>query len=190
MRKLLLLVLAGALALGGAASATNVPTVAAAPGGGPAGIASGTLDVETVNGCYLLMTGTVTTNPVGGTVSAWVSVFDDGVPLGSAQVKVPGDGGTHAYQASYQQLVPVNQSAPGVGVVLVDAPGNSFTVIFDIEDPYTDISDVCTGPAPDISGFDATAIPTLGQIGLALLVGLLALAAVVVMMRRRSAPHA
>lgn len=190
MRKLFVLVFAGALALGSVAKADNKPA-GVAPGGAPGvGIASGTLNLETVNGCYVLITGTVTTNPVGGIVLAWVNVWDDGNHLQAISIPVPGDGGTHPYTASYQQLDPVLQGATGVGFYLEDGPGTSYTTTYDSDGSYNDLSDVCTGPAPDISGFDATAVPTLGQIGLAVLVGLLALAAVVVMMRRRSAPHA
>ncbi len=99
----------------------------------------------------------------------------------SAWGTAPGSGG---------DIDPVLQGATGVGFYLEDGPGTDATTTFDADGNYNDLSDVCTGPAPDISGFDATAIPTLGQIGLAVLVGLLALAAVLVMMRRRSAPHA
>jgi len=189
MKKPMMLALGLALLLAGSASA-NKPEGAAAPGGVSAVIASGTLSLETVNGCYVLITGTVTTYPVGGQVLAWVNVWDDGNHLQAIAIPVPGDGGTHPYEALYQQLDPVLQGATGVGFYLEDGPGTDATTTFDADGNYNDLSDVCTGPAPDISGFDATAIPTLGQIGLAVLVGLLALAAVLVMMRRRSAPHA
>jgi hypothetical protein len=89
--------------------------------------------------------------------------------------------------AAYQQPVPILQGAAGIGVYLEDGAGTDATTTFASNGSFNDVTEVCTGPAPDISGFDATAVPTLNQIGLAVLVGLLALAAVVVMMRRRAA---
>lgn len=189
MKRALMLASAAALIVAGPALA-NKPASDTPAGGGSTTIQAGTLALETVNGCYVLITGTVTTYPVGGQVLAWVNVWDDGNHLQAIAIPVPGDGGTHPYEALYQQLDPVLQGATGVGFYLEDGPGTDATTTFDADGNYNDLSDVCTGPAPDISGFDATAIPTLGQIGLAVLVGLLALAAVLVMMRRRSAPHA
>lgn len=189
MKRALMLALAAALIAAGPALA-NKPVSEAPVGDGSTIIQAGTLALETVNGCYVLITGTVTTFPVGGQVLAYVNVWDDGNHLQAIAIPVPGDGGTHAYEALYQQLDPVLQGATGVGFYLEDGPYLDYTTTFDSNGSYNDLSDVCTGPAPDISGFDATAIPTLGQIGLVALIGLLALAAVVVMMRRRSAPHA
>ena len=188
MSKTMILAVAAALTLSTGALA-NRP-VSDAPQGTSTTIQSGTMTLETVNGCYVLIRGTVTTFPVGGIVAAGINVWDDGIYLQGIALHFPGDGGTHPYLASYQQQDPVLQGATGVGFYLQEAASATATEFFATNGSYNDLSDVCTGPAPDISGFDATAVPTLGQIGLAVLVGLLALAAVAVMMRRRSAPHA
>ncbi len=186
MRKPYLFAAGVFLLLAGSATASNRPDRAIEGGGGP-GIASGVLNVETVNGCYLVLTGTVTTNPVGGAVPAGINFWDDGTFIAGIPLTFPGDGGTHPYVASYQVTAPILQGAAGIGIYLEDLAGATATTTFDSESSYNDVTEVCTGPAPDISGFGATSIPTLGQVGLAVLVGLLALAAVTVMLRRRAA---
>lgn len=188
MRKTHLLAAIALFTLSSSGFASNRPDPTG-PAGGGGDIASGVLNVETVNGCYLLLTGTVTTNPVGGTVQAGINFWDDGNFIAGIALSFPGDGGTHPYIASYQQMSPVLQGAVGLGIYLENEAGPAATTTYDSEGNYNDVSEVCTGPAPDISGFDATSIPTLGQFGLAALVGLLALAAVMVMMRRRAAPR-
>lgn len=188
MRKSNALAVAALLTLAGAALAENRPPLPAAPAGGTGAIASGTLNVEGVSGCYMVITGTVTTNPVGGSVLAFINFWDDGTFEASITLgPFPADGGTHPYIAAYQQPVPILQGAAGIGVYLEDGAGPAATTTFDSNGSFNDVTEVCTGPAPDISSFDATAVPTLGQIGLVALVSLLALAAVVVMMRRRQA---
>jgi hypothetical protein len=186
MRKPYLFAAAAVLFVAGSATASNRPDRAESPQGGTAEIASGTMEVEVVNGCYMVFTGTVTTNPVGGTVPAYINTWDDGTHQAAIALgPFPADGGTHAYVASYQQPVPVLQGAFGLGTYLEDAAGLAATFTFDAV--TVDVSDVCTGPAPDISGFDATAIPTLGRVGLIALVGLVGLAALALMVRRRAA---
>lgn len=188
MKKTMVLAAVAALTLSSAALA-NRP-MPEAPQGTSTTIQSGTMTLETVNGCYVLISGTVTTFPVGGIVTAGINVWDDGNYLQGIPLRFPGDGGTHPYVASYQQLDPVLQGAVGVGFYLQEAASITAADFFATNGSYNDLSDVCTGPAPDISGFDATAVPTLGQISLVALVGLLALAAVAVMIRRRTAPRA
>jgi hypothetical protein len=188
MRKSYLLAMIASLGLAGTALADNRPALPAAPAGGTTEIASGTLDVVGVNGCYMLITGTVTTNPVGGTVLAYINFWDDGIFKATIVLgPFPANGGTHAYQAAYQQPEPIQQLATGIGVYLENAAGLAATVTFDSNGSFNDVTEVCTGPAPDISGFDATAIPTLGRVGLLALVGLVGLAALALMVRRRSA---
>jgi hypothetical protein len=186
MRKPWIALLAGACLAAGAAWADNGPALPEAPSGS-GDIAAGTMDVEVVNGCYMVMTGTVTTNAVGGIVHAYINTWDDGTFEQTLTLTFPGDGGTHPYQGSMQQFLPVLQGAAGLGVYLQEAAGPGATEFFD-SDGSVDVENICTGPAPDISGFDATAIPTLGRFGLGFLVALVALAAVALIVRRRSSP--
>jgi hypothetical protein len=186
MRTLWIPLIAGVCLMAGAARGDNRPPLADAPEGA-GDIVDGTLEVEVVNGCYMVMTGTVTTNAVGGFVHAYINTWDDGTFQQTITLTFPGDGGTHPYVASLQQLVPVLQGAAGLGVYLEDGPGLAAIVTFD-SDGSVDVENICTGPAPDISGFDATAIPTLGRFGLGFLVALVALAAVALIVRRRSSP--
>lgn len=154
--------------------------------GGTGDIDSGTLELEAVNGCYIVATGTITTNPVGGTVSAWLNVWDDGSHLYAAELPVAGDGGTHPWCHVYQVTAPVLQGAVGLGLYLEDGPGLLATTTFDSNGSFNDATDVCTGPAP-VCATQALAIPTVDRTGLVLLALLLGGAALWLVARRRAA---
>ncbi len=179
------LLLAAALSLPGLAGASNRPDLPV-EGGGGGGIVSGTINLQAVNGCYVVITGTVTTANVGGTVVAWVNVWDDGNFYEGFPIPVPGNGGTHPYIGVYHQQVPVLQGATGVGFYLEDGHGFDATDTYASDGNFNDHTHICTGPAPDISGYNAIAIPTLGVVGLVALVGILGLAAMLLLRRRSS----
>jgi len=190
MRKALLLVLGGALTLATAAFANRPPLPDAPEGPTPTpGIVDGTLEAEGYNGCFILLSGTVITEAIGGSVHPAINFWDDGNFIDSIPLVFPADGATHTYLTYYQVVAPILQGATGIGIYLEEQAGPGAVVTFDSDGNFNDVTDVCTGPPPDISGFNATAIPTLGVVGLVALVGALALVAFVVLSRRRAASH-
>ncbi len=188
MKKLdLAVALVAGLALTSAGFALdNAP--ARAPEGGGGDIQDGTLAAGAVNGCYILATGTITTSDVGGTVSAWFNVWDDGNFLHGHELPVPGDGATHSWCYVYQVTAPVLQGAAGLGLYLEDGEGPAATTTFDALGNFNDATEVCTGPAPVCP--TALAIPTMDRTGLVLLALLLGGAALWFVARRRAAGSA
>lgn len=186
MKKLdLAVALVAGLALSAAGFALdNAP--ARSTEGGSGDIQDGTLAAEAVNGCYILATGTITTSDVGGTVSAWFNVWDDGNFLHGHELPVPGDGATHPWCYVYQVTAPVLQGAVGLGLYLEDGEGPAATTTFDSLGSFNDATDVCTGPAP-VCPQQALAIPTMDRTGLVMLALLLGGVALWLVARRRAA---
>lgn len=153
--------------------------------GGAAGVVDGTMDVQVASGCYALVTGDVQTANVGGTVSAFINRWDDGTFQTGDQLDFPGDGGSHGYCLIFQQLVPVGQLAPGLGVYLEDGLGLAATTTFD-SNGGVNISDVCTGPAP-VCPTSVLEVPAVDRTGFLVLTLLIAGAALFWLARRRTA---
>ncbi len=159
------------------------PPAGDSPQGGVGTILAGTMNVQVVNGCYALVSGTVDTPSGGGTAHAGITYWDDGNFEGGDPLDFPANGTTQTYCLVHQQLLPVLQGAPGLGIYLMENETQTATTTF-ASSPNTDISDVCTGPAPQC-GASVVDVPTVSQGGLAMLVLALASAAVVLLMRRR-----
>lgn len=153
--------------------------------GSTPGIASGTLTAEGVSGCYIVVSGTITTNDVGGTVSAWFNVWDDGNNLFNYELPVPADGATHPWCYVYQVTQPILQGATGIGLYLTNGSGAAATVFYATDGSFNDASEVCTGPAP-VCPNQALAIPTVNRTGLVALAALLGVAAAAILARRRA----
>lgn len=153
--------------------------------GPTADIQDGTLTAEAVNGCYIVASGTITTNPVGGIVFGWFNVWDDGNFLHGHELPVRGDGATHDWCYVYKVTAPVLQGAAGLGLYLEDGEGLAATTTFDALGSFNDATEVCTGPAP-VCPTQALAIPTVDRTGLVLLALLLGGAALWLVARRRA----
>jgi hypothetical protein len=181
-------VIGALLAAQAAMAAGNRPERSPAPFlGGGSTITGGTMDIQVINGCFALITGTVATPDVGGTVTGAINTWDDGNFLVGYPLNFAGDGGTHAYCQVHQQLVPVLQVNAGIGVYLEDALGQAATTAF-ASNEFLDISNVCTGAAPQCPEGSPLEVPAIDRTGFVALALLLAGAAIFWLTRRRPAP--
>jgi hypothetical protein len=141
------------------------------------GLDAWTFDVEVVNGCYALVTGTVTDSG-GGNSQAALTTYDDGVLIDYLEFSFPADGTAHPYCWVYQQI-----GEPGGGSVAI-----ALRDTFDDQNAYDflnfDISGVCTGPAPRCAATTWVDVPAVGPAGLGLLALVLAGAATFFVRRR------
>lgn len=94
----------------------------------------------------------------GGEDAFTVEVWDEGVPVRTAAVSVPADGGQHERNGRID-LPAVSETHPGVAVVLKDG-----ATVLDVEDP---VPAACVGLA------DVPALGSRGALALALLLGAL-----------------
>lgn len=177
---------AGLLGTQGASAIDNRgPLAPSAPEGGSATIVDGTMNAEVVNGCYVLVTGTVETPDVGGTAFAWINRWDDGNFRGGTELSFAANGTSQSYCLVHQQTEPVLQGAFGLGMYLENGLGLAATVTFD-SDGGVDVSDVCTGDAP-VCPSSALEVPAVDRTGIIVLSLLLAGAAIFGLARRRAA---
>jgi hypothetical protein len=165
-------------------AATNAPRLQTLRGS--SAILAGTLNVQGVNGCYVVAAGTVTTADVGEDVSFAVNVWDDGEFLQGYPLTVPGDGELHEYCAIHQITAPVQQAAPGVGVYLQDEIGPIQTPPIAAIEEVTGVSPICSGPPPQC-GTGAIDVPAIDRTGIVILALLLAGLATAALARRRRA---
>jgi hypothetical protein len=121
------------------------------------------------DGCVIGFTATVRTEAGGGVDSFEVQLFDDGQQIDLRALTAPADGQVHAVEGEFQLSGPIGTNTPGVGLYLVD---NGQTL--DLIDPFGT-------PCPPLE------VPTLGRGGVAALAGLLAIASLALLARRRRA---
>lgn len=115
---------------------------------------------------------TVTSEAGGGTDGFTLEVWDDGARIQVHPFVVPADGGQHVVTGSVVLTSPPGTLAPGLGFYVVDND-----LIYASNDPFTGF--VCT----------VLDVPTMSRWGLALFAGLLLLASVALVLRRRTAGH-
>lgn len=176
LHSFLMLSLLGLLAVPARAERNSVDVDAPQPQGPVGGLDAWTFNVEVVNGCYALVTGTVTDSG-GGSSQAALTTYDDGVLIDYLEFSFPANGVAHPYCWVYQQ---VGEPAGGsIAIALRDS--------FDDPNAYDflnfDISGVCTGPAPRCSSTWVD-VPAVSPAGLGLLALVLAVAASFFLRRR------
>lgn len=180
LRSFALLSLVGLLAFPAQAELNSLNLDGPEPGG-PEGVGldAWTFDVEVVNGCYAVTTGTVTATG-GGSQGAALTTYDDGVLIDYLEFTFPANGQPHPYCWVYQQI-----GEPGGGSIAI-----ALRDTFDDPDAYDfsnfDISGTCTGPAP-VCPRSWVEVPTVSPAGLGLLALGLAAAAAVGLRRRKRA---
>lgn len=145
---------------------------------GAGGLDAWTFEVELVNGCYALVTGTVTASG-GGSEQAALTTYDNGVLIDSYDFSFPANGSAHPYCWVYRQIGDPDNG--DVAIALRDDP-----LSLDAYDflPLS-ISGTCTGAAPSCGG--PVAIPTIAPAGLGALALALLGAAILVLRRHRRA---
>jgi len=141
------------------------------------GLDAWTFDVQVVNGCYALVTGTVTASG-GGISQAALTTYDDGVLIDWVEFPFAADAEAHPYCWVYQQI-----GEPGGGDVAI-----ALRDAYDSNDAYDflnfDISGTCTGAAPRCAATTWVDVPAVGPAGLGLLALVLAGAATFFLRRR------
>lgn len=123
-----------------------------------------------VNGCVVSYTATVLADAGGGEDSFQLQVVDDGAIVQVETLTVPADGAVHTVSGSLRLKKAPLTGSPGIGLYLADG-----AQLFDAVDP---LEVPCRAFEPEV--------PTLAGAGTAALVGVLALAAVVVLRRARA----
>lgn len=149
------------------ALAANAPQAVASVAPVPESVILGSIQSLAVDRCVLTFTVQVTAEAGGGQDDFRIDIYDDLALVRQVPLSVPADGAVHSVSGSVTLPV-IGQSAPGIGVYLVDDQ------LLDSQDPF-DASCV------------TTEVPTLGTAGLAGLGALLGLAAIVVVRRRSRA---
>jgi hypothetical protein len=123
----------------------------------------------TPTGCVIDFTATVRTEAGGGVDSFEVQLFDDGQLIATQLLTATADGQTHDVAGQFQLSGPPGTVTPGVGLYLVD------------NDQTLDLIDPLGTPCGPLE------VPALDRRGIVALAGLLAVASLALLSRRRRA---